>query len=200
MTTQISTFNFKSLPVRVELFNNQPHFCLIDVCNIFEIQNSRRVQREMLDPQGVRLAYVLAKDDKQRRTAFINEPNLYRIIFRSEKEIAKTFQNWVFEEVLPQIRQTGQYSQNHQPNLPLAKPTKDTMSVDVNVFHHLLHLARTASDTCEELMQKQIRILDTFDLTLMPRNRLTLNYELVKEMQFAIDDAEETARKHLRRF
>ncbi|CDF97885.1 P22AR C-terminal domain-containing protein [Avibacterium paragallinarum] len=112
-------FNFNSSPVRIEIFDNQPFFCLLDVCRIFQIQNSRRVQSQMLDPQGVRLAYALAKDEKQRKTAFINEPNLYRIIFRSEKPIAKSFQNWVFEEVLPQIRKTGKYSlQNQQLALP----------------------------------------------------------------------------------
>ncbi|HDL5009505.1 TPA: phage repressor protein/antirepressor Ant [Mannheimia haemolytica] len=123
MSNQI--FNFNSNLVRVELFENQPHFCLLDVCEIFEIQNSRRVQSEMLDPQGVRQAYILAKDEKKRKTSFINEPNLYRIIFRSEKPVAKEFQNWVFEEVLPQIRKTGKYAlQNSQQNLPLAPPPK----------------------------------------------------------------------------
>ncbi|AGI35675.2 phage repressor protein/antirepressor Ant [Mannheimia haemolytica USDA-ARS-USMARC-185] len=123
MSNQI--FNFNSNLVRVELFENQPHFCLLDVCEIFEIQNSRRVQSEMLDPQGVRQAYILAKDEKKRKTSFINEPNLYRIIFRSEKPVAKEFQNWVFEEVLPQIRKTGKYAlQNNQQNLPLALPEK----------------------------------------------------------------------------
>lgn len=123
MSNQISTFNFKSNPVRVEIFEQQPHFCLLDVCSVFEIQNSRRVQSEMLDPQGVRQAYILAKDEKQRKTSFINEPNLYRIIFRSEKPIAKEFQNWVFEEVLPQIRKTGQYSAQQQ--LALQQTTPD---------------------------------------------------------------------------
>ena len=121
--SDLQIFNFNSNPVRVELFDNQPHFCLLDVCEIFEIQNSRRVQSQMLDPQGVRLAYILAKDEKQRRTAFINEPNLYRIIFRSEKAIAKNFQNWVFEEVLPQIRKTGKY-QVQSKQIALPEPEK----------------------------------------------------------------------------
>ncbi|WP_249963474.1 BRO family protein [Histophilus somni] len=119
--SNIQIFNFNSNPVRIELFENQPHFCLLDVCDVFEIQNSRRVQSEMLDPQGVRQAYILAKDEKQRKTSFINEPNLYRIIFRSEKPIAKEFQNWVFEEVLPQLRKTGKYAlQNSAENQLLA--------------------------------------------------------------------------------
>ncbi|TCP18102.1 BRO family protein [Nicoletella semolina] len=194
--SQILTFDFKSQPVRIQSFNDEPYFCLTDVCFVLGV-NRRSSEAFRLNTEGCKEIATLTNGGEQIVT-FINEPNLYRIIFRSNKANAVEFQNWVFEEVLPQIRKTGKYLQNQQPNLPLAKPTKDTMSVDVNVFHHLLHLARTASDTCEELMQKQIRILDTFDLTLMPRNRLTLNYELVKEMQFAIDDAEKVARQHIR--
>jgi prophage antirepressor-like protein len=47
----------------------------------------------------------------------INEPNLYRLIFRSNKKEAKAFQDWVFEEVLPAIRQTGSYSVHPQPKV-----------------------------------------------------------------------------------
>lgn len=45
---------------------------------------------------------------KQSHT-FIDEPNLYRVIFRSDKPEARKFQDWVFEDVLPSIRKTGQY-------------------------------------------------------------------------------------------
>lgn len=145
MSNQI--FNFNSNPVRVELFDNQPYFCLLDVCGIFEIQNSRRVQGQMLDPEGVRQAYVLAKDEKQRKTAFINEPNLYRIIFRSEKPIAKQFQNWVFEEVLPQIRKTGQYQVQQQLALPepkfiveMTEDNRNTLLSNWYALHNALEL------------------------------------------------------------
>lgn len=118
--SQISTFNFKSFPVRVELFENEPHFCLADVCDILNIQNSRRVNSEMLDEKGVRRTYTLTKGGKQELT-FINEPNLYRIIFKSRKAEAVEFQNWVFEEVLPQIRKTGSYLQKNPQIAPVAK-------------------------------------------------------------------------------
>jgi prophage antirepressor-like protein len=45
-----------------------------------------------------------------QKLKFINEPNLYRVIFRSNKKEALNFQNWVFAEVLPTIRKTGGYS------------------------------------------------------------------------------------------
>ncbi|MDO9957413.1 BRO family protein, partial [Glaesserella parasuis] len=61
-----------------------------------------------------------------QEVTFINEPNLYRIIFRSNKSQAIDFQNWVFEEVLPQIRKTGQYSQNSTQIVPL-EPKPDVV-------------------------------------------------------------------------
>lgn len=41
---------------------------------------------------------------------YVTEPGLYRLIFRSDKPEARKFQDWVFREVLPQIRKTGAYS------------------------------------------------------------------------------------------
>lgn len=120
MTTQISTFNFKSNLVRIELFQNEPYFCLSDVCVALDISNANS-SRFRLNENGIHKMYTLTNGGKQELT-FINEPNLYRIIFRSNKSEAVEFQNWVFEEVLPQIRKTGSYSQNSQQNLPLVKP------------------------------------------------------------------------------
>lgn len=40
----------------------------------------------------------------------VNEPGLYHLICRSNSPIAVPFQKWVFEEVLPSIRKTGEYS------------------------------------------------------------------------------------------
>lgn len=108
--SNISIFSFNKSPIKLIIQDNTPFFNLIDVCDVFGIQNPRRVLSLMLDSKGVRYAYALAKDNKSRRLAFISEPNLYRIIFRSDKSIAVLFQNWVFDEVLPTIRKTGSYS------------------------------------------------------------------------------------------
>ena len=39
----------------------------------------------------------------------IDEPDMYRLVFGSELESAKKFQDWVTSEVLPSIRKTGGY-------------------------------------------------------------------------------------------
>ncbi|MBE2895752.1 hypothetical protein HPC38_02510 [Pasteurellaceae bacterium HPA106] len=118
MTNQVQTFNFKSNIVRAELINSEPHFCLADVCAVMDIKNSRDVAYRYLDKKGVVTADTLTNGGKQELT-FINEPNLYRIIFKSRKAEAVEFQNWVFDEVLPQIRKTGKYEKAE-----ISKPQK----------------------------------------------------------------------------
>lgn len=41
---------------------------------------------------------------------FIDEGNLYRLITHSKLAEAEKFESWVFDEVLPSIRQTGNYN------------------------------------------------------------------------------------------
>ena len=51
------------------------------------------------------------------RTIVINEAGLYQLIFASKLEKAKEFQQWVFSEVLPSIRNTGSFQiQNTKQN------------------------------------------------------------------------------------
>lgn len=124
MQTQISIFNFESTKqVRTAIHNGGDiWFCLPDVANVLEISRSSdllQVQkgfvknetpknRGTLDPKGVVKLSTPTNGGSQQVT-FINEPNLYRVIFRSNKDEAVKFQNWVFDEVLPTIRKTGKY-------------------------------------------------------------------------------------------
>lgn len=119
MQNQISTFNFKSQPVRIQSVNNEPYFCLTDVCFVLGV-NRRSSEAFRLNEKGCNKIAVPTQGGVQE-IVFINEPNLYRIIFRSNKSQAIDFQNWVFEEVLPQIRKTGHY-QVQQQELALPEP------------------------------------------------------------------------------
>ena len=40
---------------------------------------------------------------------FLTESGVYKLIFKSRKEAAERFQDWVTDEVLPSIRKTGTY-------------------------------------------------------------------------------------------
>ena len=103
-----SIFNFNEHGVRIAFdVNGQPLFCLPDVCQALDIKNAT-ASRFKLNPKGVHEMYTLTNGGTQK-LKFINEPNLYRIIFRSNKPQALSFQDWVFAEVLPSIRKTGSY-------------------------------------------------------------------------------------------
>lgn len=108
MSNQISVFNFNQSQVRIQIVNNEPLFCLKDIAEILNISNAKS-SRFNLSEAGVHKMY-LRSSGQQRELTFINEPNLYRVIFRSNKKEAIDFQNWVFDEVLPTIRKTGSYS------------------------------------------------------------------------------------------
>lgn len=106
--TTISFSFHESHNVRIKIIDNEPWFCLKNVCDILDIKNSRDLLSKQLDKAGVEKIY-LRSGGQNRQFAFVNEPNLYRVIFRSNKPEAKQFQDWVFNEVLPTIRKTGRY-------------------------------------------------------------------------------------------
>lgn len=54
---------------------------------------------------------------------FITEGDLYRLITHSRLPAAEAFEKWVFDEVLPTIRKTGQYNAKPEPEeLPTPNP------------------------------------------------------------------------------
>lgn len=93
--------------IRVVEVNNEPMFCLSDICRVLDLQAGATKNR--LDPKGISLINTLTKGGKQD-IVFVNEKNLYKVIMRSDKPQAEPFQDWVCGEVLPTIRKTGSYS------------------------------------------------------------------------------------------
>ena len=107
MTNEISIFNFKSTPVRTSTQDGEVWFCLVDVCDSLNLKRGSRVI-DRLSEKGVRKTYTLTKGGKQE-TIFINESNLYKLIFKSNKPAAIQFGYWVSGEVIHTIRKTGGY-------------------------------------------------------------------------------------------
>ncbi|VUS88699.1 BRO-N domain-containing protein [Klebsiella huaxiensis] len=102
------TFNFHGdHDVRIKVIDGEPWFCLADAASILAIKNVSQLSSQ-LDNKGISKTYTLTDGGKQQ-LIFVNEPNLYRVIFRSNKPDAKQFQDWVFNVVLPAIRKTGRY-------------------------------------------------------------------------------------------
>ena len=107
--SNVSIFNFNANKVRTAIINNQVWFCKKDVLTALNISYKSDINKS-LDPNGVVNNSLVTATRGVQTLAFVNEPNLYRIIFKSRKAEARAFQDWVFNEVLPQIRKTGQYA------------------------------------------------------------------------------------------
>ena len=61
---------------------------------------------------------------------FLTESGVYKLIFKSRKEEAEKFQDWVTDEVLPQIRKTGVY-QRQQNSINEFKGQLTTLVNDI---------------------------------------------------------------------
>lgn len=94
--------------VRTAVVNEEPMFCLADICKALELTQPSKV-KERLNEKGVRSIPTLTKGGEQK-LLYINESNLYKTIFQSRKESAERFTEWVTSEVLPSIRKTGSYN------------------------------------------------------------------------------------------
>lgn len=94
--------------IRTITVNDEPMFCLADVCKALEITHVTDVKKR-LKKDGVGTAEVIDSIGRTQRATFVNEGNLYKTIFQSRKESAEKFTDWVTSEVLPSIRKNGGY-------------------------------------------------------------------------------------------
>ena len=94
--------------IRTVTKDNEPMFCLADVCKALELEQVSRV-KSRLKEDGVTTSKVIDSLGREQNATFINESNLYKTIFQSRKESAERFTEWVTSEVLPSIRKSGGY-------------------------------------------------------------------------------------------
>lgn len=118
-STDLQVFNSPQFgEIRTALSaSNEPLFCLADVCKALSLSNPRKVKTQ-LNQRGVTISYVGVQTGikadgsiamQEVPMNFIDEPNLYKCIFKSRKKEAEQFQDWVCSEVLPAIRKQGGY-------------------------------------------------------------------------------------------
>lgn len=105
---ELQIFNSEEFgSVRTITKDNEPMFCLADVCKALDITNAGNV-KQRLSEKGIHNADTPTKGGMQNMV-FINEANLYKVIFQSRKPSAERFTDWVTSEVLPSIRKYGTY-------------------------------------------------------------------------------------------
>lgn len=85
--------------------NDNPLFCLADICKALNLTNPSRVAQRLDNEDKTNLELGLAGSSP----TFVTESGLYTVILRSDSLLAKPMQKWVTSEVLPAIRKHGGY-------------------------------------------------------------------------------------------
>ena len=105
--TEIQTYTNAAFgSVRILYEDGKPLFCGADACKALGYKNQHDALTRHC--KGVVKRYPLTNGGKQQMN-FLPEGDLYRLITHSKLPSAEKFERWVFDEVLPTLRQTGQY-------------------------------------------------------------------------------------------
>lgn len=117
--SNIILFDFESNKIRFVGTADNPEWVADDVCKALDISNTSQALESIPgDESGIWKTYSGEGTPLQMLT--VNEPGLYRLIFKSRKAAAERMKKWVFSVVLPSIRKTGSYA--IAPEIPASKP------------------------------------------------------------------------------
>lgn len=105
MITTFSNLQFGN--VRVAELNNEPIFCLSDVCSVLGLTPKGVNQR--LSDEVISNYPIIDSLGRAQNALFVNEDGLYDVILDSRKPEARAFRKWITSEVLPSIRREGGY-------------------------------------------------------------------------------------------
>jgi len=101
-------FNFEHNEVRTLLVNKIPYFVANDVAKILGYKNPSKATNDHCK----KAILGWGNDSLGRRQEFkiIPESDVYRLVIKSKLPNAEKFEEWIMEDVLPQIRKTGTYT------------------------------------------------------------------------------------------
>jgi prophage antirepressor-like protein len=80
-----------------------------DVATLLGYSNPRDAVSRHCKEKGV-VKHDIPTNSGIQKVTLINEPNVFRLIVKSQLPSAEKFEVWLFEEVLPSIRKTGTYT------------------------------------------------------------------------------------------
>lgn len=110
---ELQNFAFQGSDVQTVQKSNLIWFKVKDVALILGLTNPSMLVAKLDEDE--RTKFNLGR---QGATNFISEAGLYKLIGASRKPAAKQFNRWVTHEVLPAIRQTGQYAVGQTAQVP----------------------------------------------------------------------------------
>ncbi|AXU76079.1 prophage antirepressor-related protein [Clostridioides difficile] len=126
---------FEGKEIEVFEFEGQILFNPKHVAECLDISDVNSSIRKFNDNQVVKLTNSKMHNMQFRKLHntgenFLTESGVYKLIFKSKKEEAERFQDWISDEVLPQIRQTGAYITNNADPDKLREKASEIESLD----------------------------------------------------------------------
>ena len=113
MSNEIQVFEKAEFgTVRTTMIDNDPYFCLADVCRALELTDISNVTTQIKEEfeGSVLNKYPFETPGGQQNLVIVTEQQLYYVLMRSRSANAKPFRQWLYNEVIPAIRKTGSYS------------------------------------------------------------------------------------------
>lgn len=151
-------------------------FVADDICKLLGYKNTTKAIadhcRKVYDSKDLDGTNELAKKitvdlgDRKRAMIAISEPDLYRLIMRSNMPEARNFERWVVEDVLPQIRKTGKYAvrrkiQFENPaDQAKFEAAKAELASQCELFPRMVPSVSLPADITEKINEAKRRLFD----------------------------------------
>jgi len=158
-----------------------------DVTKLLGYARSSEAIRRHCKERGT-LIQPIPTNNGEQSMIIINEPNLYRLIVKSQLPSADAFETWVFEEVIPSIRKKGYYGKIDRSQVPnfYLRYQDNFHKIDKNYFSVISELFVTLNAELEKVGY-QIPDKGENDKQIMPDisvGRMFSNYLKKEDSQF----------------
>ena len=133
METSLKVFEYGEKQVRTVEKDGEAWFVAKDVCDILGLENARQAIKSLDDDEKMTVSNNDGHSGQRGGAQFlniVNEPGLYKLIFKSRKAEAKQFTRWVTHEVLPDIHKHGMY---------MSDKLRDAAQVDPEMFEAVMN-------------------------------------------------------------
>lgn len=115
MSNSLVSFNFHDSNIRVVKTEEGNYlFCLADICATLNLSTPAKTANQIKDEFGrgeLNSCLLIDANNHSQKCTMITEPQLYFVMMRSNSKVAREFRQWICNEVLPSIRQTGTYAE-----------------------------------------------------------------------------------------
>lgn len=180
--------------VRVIFIDNEPLFCLSDICKALALTNTAMVANAIKSEfEGCKLdLYPFETAGGTQKLTFITEAQLYFVLMRSDKAEAKEFRKWVNTEVLPSIRKTGAYSTK-----PLSQI--EILQSSIAILAEQEKRVNLLENKTEDLHKEQLKVKHNINRLLNNDNYMTLiafmNLHNIKQKGYHLPSLGKKAKK-----